>query len=144
MPEVSRLALQGRDPTSVRIGRDWTRTSATTIRLDETMPAKHARLLILGSGPAGFTAAVYAARANLKPVLITGLAQGGQLMTTTDVDNWPADDAGVQGPDLMARFQKHAERFETEIVFDHINCRQSRRAAAAPDRRLRRNTPAMR
>ena len=85
------------------------------------MPAKHARLLILGSGPAGFTAAVYAARANLKPVLITGLAQGGQLMTTTDVDNWPADDAGVQGPDLMARFQKHAERFETEIIFDHIN-----------------------
>ena len=85
------------------------------------MPAKHARLLILGSGPAGYTAAVYAARANLKPVLITGLAQGGQLMTTTDVDNWPADDAGVQGPDLMVRFQKHAERFETEIVFDHIN-----------------------
>jgi thioredoxin reductase (NADPH) len=85
------------------------------------MPAKHARLLILGSGPAGYTAAVYAARANLKPVLITGLAQGGQLMTTTDVDNWPADDGGVQGPDLMARFQKHAERFETEIVFDHIN-----------------------
>ena len=85
------------------------------------MPAKHARLLILGSGPAGFTAAVYAARANLKPVLVTGLAQGGQLMTTTDVDNWPADDAGVQGPDLMARFQKHAERFETEVVFDHIN-----------------------
>ncbi len=85
------------------------------------MPAKHARLLILGSGPAGYTAAVYAARANLKPVLITGLAQGGQLMTTTDVDNWPADDDGVQGPDLMARFQKHAERFETEIIFDHIN-----------------------
>ena len=85
------------------------------------MQPKHARLLILGSGPAGFTAAVYAARANLKPVLITGLAQGGQLMTTTDVDNWPADDAGVQGPDLMARFQKHAERFETEIIFDHIN-----------------------
>src|SRR5450755_62883 len=85
------------------------------------MPAKHARLLILGSGPAGYTAAVYAARANLKPVLITGLAQGGQLMTTTDVDNWPADDDGVQGPDLMARFQKHAERFEAEIVFDHIN-----------------------
>jgi len=82
---------------------------------------KHARLLILGSGPAGFTAAVYAARANLKPVLITGLAQGGQLMTTTDVDNWPADADGVQGPDLMARFQKHAERFETEIVFDHVN-----------------------
>ena len=85
------------------------------------MPAKHARLLILGSGPAGYTAAVYAARANLKPVLITGLAQGGQLMTTTDVDNWPADDGGIQGPDLMARFQKHAERFETEIIFDHIN-----------------------
>jgi thioredoxin reductase (NADPH) len=85
------------------------------------MPAKHARLLILGSGPAGYTAAVYAARANLKPVLITGLAQGGQLMTTTDVDNWPADADGVQGPDLMARFQKHAERFETEMIFDHIH-----------------------
>ncbi len=85
------------------------------------MTAKHARLLILGSGPAGFTAAVYAARANLKPVLITGLAQGGQLMTTTDVDNWPADADGVQGPDLMARFQKHAERFDTEIIFDHIH-----------------------
>jgi len=85
------------------------------------MPVKHARLLILGSGPAGYTAAVYAARANLKPVLITGLAQGGQLMTTTEVDNWPADNAGVQGPDLMARFQSHAERFETEIVFDHIH-----------------------
>ncbi len=85
------------------------------------MPAKHARLLILGSGPAGYTAAVYAARANLKPVLITGLAQGGQLMTTTDVDNWPADADGVLGPDLMARFQKHAERFETELIFDHIH-----------------------
>jgi thioredoxin reductase (NADPH) len=83
--------------------------------------ARHSRLLILGSGPAGYTAAVYAARANLKPVLITGLAQGGQLMTTTDVDNWPADVNGVQGPDLMERFQKHAERFSTEIVFDHIN-----------------------
>ncbi len=82
---------------------------------------KHSRLLILGSGPAGYTAAVYAARANLKPVLLTGLAPGGQLMTTTDVDNWPADFAGVQGPDLMARFQKHAERFETEIVFDQIH-----------------------
>jgi thioredoxin reductase (NADPH) len=88
------------------------------------MTPKHARLLILGSGPAGFTAAVYAARANLKPVLITGLAQGGQLMTTTDVDNWPADAAGVQGPDLMARFQMHAERFETEIVFDQIHTAQ--------------------
>jgi thioredoxin reductase (NADPH) len=85
------------------------------------MPAKHARLLILGSGPAGYTAAVYAARANLRPVLVTGLAQGGQLMTTTDVDNWPADADGVLGPDLMARFQKHAERFETEVIFDHIH-----------------------
>ena len=82
---------------------------------------RHARLLILGSGPAGYTAAVYAARANLQPVLITGLAQGGQLMTTTEVDNWPADADGVQGPDLMARFQKHAERFNTEILFDHIH-----------------------
>ncbi|RIY41903.1 thioredoxin-disulfide reductase [Neopusillimonas maritima] len=82
--------------------------------------AKHAKVIILGSGPAGYTAAVYAARANLKPVLITGLEQGGQLMTTTDVDNWPADAAGVQGPDLMQRFQEHAERFETEMVFDHI------------------------
>lgn len=82
---------------------------------------KHARVLILGSGPAGYTAAVYAARANLRPVLITGLAQGGQLMTTTDVDNWPADADGVQGPELMARFQRHAERFGTEIVFDHIH-----------------------
>lgn len=82
---------------------------------------RHSRLLILGSGPAGYTAAVYAARANLKPVLVTGLAQGGQLMTTTEVDNWPADADGVQGPDLMARFQKHAERFNTEIIFDHIH-----------------------
>ncbi len=82
---------------------------------------KHARLLILGSGPAGYTAAVYAARANLKPVLITGLAQGGQLMTTTDVDNWPADADGVQGPELMERFHKHAERFGTELIFDHIH-----------------------
>ena len=81
---------------------------------------RHAQVLILGSGPAGYTAAVYAARANLKPLLITGLAQGGQLMTTTDVDNWPADVAGVQGPDLMQRFLQHAERFATEIVFDHI------------------------
>jgi thioredoxin reductase (NADPH) len=82
---------------------------------------RHCRLLILGSGPAGYTAAVYAARANLSPVLITGIAQGGQLMTTTDVDNWPADAQGVQGPELMARFQAHAERFGTEIVFDHIH-----------------------
>jgi len=82
---------------------------------------KHARVLILGSGPAGYTAAVYAARANLKPVLVTGLAQGGQLMTTTDVDNWPADAEGVQGPDLMTRFLAHAERFNTEVIFDHIH-----------------------
>ncbi len=85
------------------------------------MSAKHAKVLILGSGPAGYSAAVYAARANLNPVLVTGIAQGGQLMTTTDVDNWPADADGVQGPELMARFQKHAERFETEMVFDHIH-----------------------
>ena len=85
------------------------------------MTARHCPLLILGSGPAGYTAAVYAARANLKPVLITGLAQGGQLMTTTEVDNWPADADGVQGPDLMARFEKHATRFNTEIIFDHIH-----------------------
>ena len=85
------------------------------------MTIKHSKLLILGSGPAGYTAAVYAARANLHPVLITGLAQGGQLMTTTDVDNWPADAMGVQGPELMDRFQKHAERFQTEIIFDHIH-----------------------
>ena len=86
------------------------------------MPAtRHVRLLILGSGPAGYTAAVYAARANLNPVLITGIAQGGQLMTTTEVDNWPADADGVQGPELMARFQKHAERFGTELIFDHIH-----------------------
>jgi len=82
---------------------------------------KHARVLILGSGPAGYTAAVYAARANLKPVLVTGIAQGGQLMTTTDVDNWPADVHGVQGPELMQRFLEHAQRFNTEIVFDHVN-----------------------
>lgn len=85
------------------------------------MATKHSHLLILGSGPAGYSAAVYAARANLKPVLITGLAQGGQLMTTTEVDNWPADADGVMGPELMARFQKHAERFNTEMIFDHIH-----------------------
>lgn len=82
---------------------------------------RHVKLLILGSGPAGYSAAVYAARANLNPVLITGIAQGGQLMTTTEVDNWPADADGVQGPELMARFQKHAERFNTEMIFDHIH-----------------------
>ncbi|HLR82591.1 MAG TPA: thioredoxin-disulfide reductase [Paenalcaligenes sp.] len=81
---------------------------------------KHAKVLILGSGPAGYTAAIYAARANLNPVLITGLEQGGQLMTTTDVENWPADADGVQGPDLMERFKAHAERFEAELIFDHI------------------------
>ena len=86
-----------------------------------TPTPRHCRLLILGSGPAGYTAAVYAARANLKPVLITGMAQGGQLMTTTDVDNWPADAQGVQGPELMQRFEEHAKRFETEIIFDHIH-----------------------
>jgi thioredoxin reductase (NADPH) len=86
-----------------------------------TSSTLHARVLILGSGPAGYTAAIYAARANLKPVLVTGIAQGGQLMTTTDVDNWPADVAGVMGPDLMQRFQQHAERFATQVVFDHIN-----------------------
>ena len=85
------------------------------------MPARHCRLLILGSGPAGYSAAVYAARANLKPVLLTGLAQGGQLMTTTDVDNWPADAMGVQGPELMERFLKHAQRFDTEVIFDHVH-----------------------
>jgi thioredoxin reductase (NADPH) len=84
-------------------------------------PTRHSRLLILGSGPAGYTAAVYAARANLKPVLVAGLAQGGQLMTTTDVDNWPADADGVQGPELMERFRRHAERFDTEILHDHIH-----------------------
>ena len=85
------------------------------------MSNQHHRLIILGSGPAGYTAAVYAARANLKPVLITGIAQGGQLMTTTDVENWPADADGVQGPELMDRFLKHAERFDTKIIFDHIH-----------------------
>ena len=86
-----------------------------------TTPKLHARVLILGSGPAGYTAALYAARANLSPMLITGIAQGGQLMTTTEVDNWPADVAGVQGPELMQRFLAHAERFNTQIVFDHIH-----------------------
>ena len=85
------------------------------------MTDHHAKVLILGSGPAGYTAAIYAARANLQPLLVTGMAQGGQLMTTTDVDNWPADAEGVQGPDLMHRFQAHAERFKTQLVFDHIH-----------------------
>jgi len=86
-----------------------------------TQDKQHHKLLILGSGPAGYTAAIYAARANLKPTLITGIAQGGQLMTTTEVDNWPADVMGVQGPELMQRFQQHAERFDTQMLFDHIN-----------------------
>ena len=89
--------------------------------MSNTLSTQHAQVLILGSGPAGYTAAVYAARANLKPLLITGIAQGGQLMTTTEVDNWPADVHGVQGPDLMQRFLEHAERFNTQVVFDHIN-----------------------
>ena len=88
---------------------------------ESTSNTKHCRLLILGSGPAGYTAAVYAARANLNPVLVTGLEQGGQLTTTTEVDNWPGDNEGVQGPELMERMRKHAERFNTEIIFDHIN-----------------------
>jgi thioredoxin reductase (NADPH) len=87
-------------------------------------PTQHHRLIILGSGPAGYTAAIYAARANFQPVLITGMALGGQLMTTTDVDNWPADVMGVQGPDLMTRFQQHAERFDTKIIMDHIHTTQ--------------------
>lgn len=89
--------------------------------MTDSATPRHAKVLILGSGPAGYTAAVYAARANLNPVLITGIAQGGQLMTTTEVDNWPADAEGVQGPDLMQRFLAHAERFNTEIIFDHIH-----------------------
>ena len=93
----------------------------TTQTESKNMITKHQRLIILGSGPAGYSAAVYAARANLNPVLITGIAQGGQLMTTTDVENWPADPDGVQGPELMDRFLKHAERFNTEIIFDHIH-----------------------
>ncbi len=97
---------------------------------------KHCRLLILGSGPAGYTAAVYAARANLNPVLVTGLEQGGQLMTTTDVDNWPGDADGVQGPDLMDRMRRHAERFETEIIFDHINQVDLSSPPFTPHRRL--------
>jgi thioredoxin reductase (NADPH) len=101
---------------------DWRPDTLTSPHVSpmSTSP-QHAHVLILGSGPAGYTAAIYAARANLKPMLVTGIAQGGQLMTTTDVDNWPADVDGVMGPDLMQRFQKHAERFNTQIVFDHIN-----------------------
>jgi thioredoxin reductase (NADPH) len=97
------------------------RDAAFCYRTPPMTTTTHAKVLILGSGPAGYTAAVYAARANLKPMLITGLAQGGQLMTTTDVDNWPADAQGVQGPELMQRFLEHAERFQTKVVFDHIH-----------------------
>src|SRR6187397_3174566 len=107
-----------RDRPHVRLPR---RSLQTRLAEPMTSSPTHAGVLILGSGPAGYTAALYAARANLKPMLITGIAQGGQLMTTTDVDNWPADVDGVMGPDLMQRFLKHAERFDTRIVFDHIN-----------------------
>jgi len=100
---------------------DAAAASPTTVAIIAMTPNKHARLIILGSGPAGWTSAVYAARANLKPLLITGMQMGGQLMTTTDVDNWPGDAHGLQGPDLMSRMQAHAERFDTEVVFDHIH-----------------------
>ena len=100
---------------------DCTRPISIFAKVFSMSATRHAKVLILGSGPAGYTAAIYAARANLSPLLITGIAQGGQLMTTTDVDNWPADVDGVQGPELMQRFLAHAERFKTEIVFDHIN-----------------------
>lgn len=89
--------------------------------MSKTKATRHIQLMILGSGPAGYTAAIYAARANLKPVMVTGIQQGGQLTTTTDVDNWPGDELGVQGPELMQRMLKHAERFETEVLFDHVN-----------------------
>ncbi len=108
-----RVALRPQAPTP--------RTDTKLLLPTMSTTPVHAQVLILGSGPAGYTAAIYAARANLKPLLVTGLAQGGQLMTTTEVDNWPADVMGVQGPELMERFQKHAERFQTQIVFDHIN-----------------------
>ena len=107
--------FRGRGATRQRIA-----LPSHTDAIAMTSPAQHARVLILGSGPAGYTAALYAARANLQPVLVTGMAQGGQLMTTTEVDNWPADVKGVLGPDLMQRFLEHAERFDTKIVFDHI------------------------
>ena len=103
---------------------------------------QHSRLIILGSGPAGYTAAVYAARANLNPTLITGIEVGGQLTTTTDVDNWPGDNDGVQGPELMQRMQKHAERFETSIVYDTINEPTCRTVCSAP-RATTASTPAM-
>src|SRR5687767_13902880 len=127
MPHYSRGGWRGHPaPAPVQC---WGNRGVLAFRPDRpnlrpTMPDKttrHSRLLILGSGPAGYTAAAYAARANLQPVLLTGLAQGGQLMITTDVDNWPADWDGVQGPELMECFWKHAERFGTQIVFDHIH-----------------------
>src|SRR6187551_2500131 len=101
--------------------RYYNNTLATSLKAIIMKNIQHHPLIILGSGPAGYTAAVYAARADLKPVLVTGLQQGGQLMTTTEVDNWPGDAHGLMGPDLMTRMQAHAERFETEIVFDHIH-----------------------
>ncbi len=101
------------------------------------MKSKHSRLIILGSGPAGYTAAVYAARANLKPVLITGLQAGGQLTTTTEVDNWPGDVQGLTGPALMERMQEHAERFDTEIVYDHIHTAELQQRALHPQGRQR-------
>jgi thioredoxin reductase (NADPH) len=117
-PAISAFRLHFR--VSASVSRKNAHAMTTTAASASPAP-RHAQVLILGSGPAGYTAAVYAARANLQPLLITGMAQGGQLMTTTEVDNWPADVHGVQGPDLMQRFQQHAERFKTEIVFDHIN-----------------------
>ena len=117
--------LSGREQAQRIIKAILPETRSRTAIVERNLPmnttTQHHRLIILGSGPAGYTAAVYAARANLDPVLITGLAQGGQLMTTTDVDNWPADAMGVQGPDLMARFQQHAERFDTQLIHDHIH-----------------------
>jgi len=117
-PDVPLARLFG---ATQNLASPHTAHSSSAQNIAMTQLTQHARVLILGSGPAGYTAALYAARANLQPMLITGIAQGGQLMTTTDVDNWPADVAGVQGPDLMQRFLQHAERFNTKIVFDHIN-----------------------
>jgi thioredoxin reductase (NADPH) len=130
---IARLVLRGARRQSMQPAR-CEAAYATTLPIPTIIPmtpapissapissAKHCRLLILGSGPAGWTAAVYAARANLKPVLVTGLQMGGQLMTTTDVDNWPGDAHGLMGPDLMTRMQAHAERFETETIFDHVH-----------------------
>src|SRR5215475_7122002 len=121
----SKLVLQMPDAVGCETAAGYEANSDSscqqTLRIIAMTTPKHSRLLILGSGPAGYTAAVYAARANLKPTMITGLQQGGQLMTTTEVDNWPGDVKGVQGPELMQRMAEHAERFETEMVFDHIH-----------------------